>query len=272
MKKHNILIGSDPEVFMYRLGKAKSAHGVIPGTKDNPYPVKDGAVQVDGMALEFNINPAATKKEFVSNLKSVMGTLNTMIPKGHELKATPTAHFSAYYMRKQPAEAKELGCDPDFNAYKDGEANPRPNGKVNFRTGAGHVHIGWTNNQDINHPDHIEACCILTRELDYYLGLGSMLFDPDTQRRELYGKAGAFRPKPYGCEYRVLSNAWLNDERLMGWVYNRVHQAWDNLMKGKRAYVDYGSIAASCLAGNHRENYVRYYMERLNIPMPPVIK
>jgi hypothetical protein len=40
-------------------------------------------------------------------------------------------------------------------------------------------------------------------------------------RRELYGKAGAFRPKPYGVEYRVLSNRWLNSEALIRWVYNQ---------------------------------------------------
>ncbi len=41
------------------------------------------------------------------------------------------------------------------------------------------------------------------------------MYDKDTERRGMYGKAGAFRPKPYGVEYRTLSNAWLsNDERI----------------------------------------------------------
>ncbi len=39
---------------------------VIPDTaKEKPFPVTNGAVQVDGMALEYNIDPASTVEEFV---------------------------------------------------------------------------------------------------------------------------------------------------------------------------------------------------------------
>ena len=55
-----ILVGCDPEVFVAKGGKFISAHGMIPGTKKAPHKVERGAVQVDGMALEFNIDPAAS--------------------------------------------------------------------------------------------------------------------------------------------------------------------------------------------------------------------
>lgn len=273
MKKHNILIGSDPELFMVRGKKPRSAHGVIPGTKENPHPVDNGAVQVDGMALEFNINPAETEDEFVGNLNSVMATLGNMIPKGHKLEALPTAHFSNWYMKRQPKEAKELGCEPDFNAWEGGAVNPRPNADVNFRTGAGHIHIGWTKDQDINHPDHIEACCILTRELDVFLGMASLLYDKDAERRTLYGAAGAFRPKPYGCEYRVLSNAWLKDERLMRWVFNQVHHCWNRLMAGKRlANGEIGRIARRELGQAKPDlNNIKWLMEWQGVTPPPKV-
>ncbi len=51
----NFTIGADPEIFLRRRGKAFSAHGVIPGTKKEPHNVEKGAVQVDGMAVEFNV-------------------------------------------------------------------------------------------------------------------------------------------------------------------------------------------------------------------------
>jgi hypothetical protein len=58
-----------------------------------------------------------------------------------------------------------------------------------------------------------------------FLGLWSVIRDPDTKRRELYGKAGAFRFKPYGVEYRVLSNFWLHTPDRMEYVWHLVRGA-----------------------------------------------
>ncbi len=55
-----MLIGADPEVFL-KVGKKNiSSHGLINGDKKNPLKVDKGAVQIDGTALEFNIDPAST--------------------------------------------------------------------------------------------------------------------------------------------------------------------------------------------------------------------
>lgn len=230
----NILVGADPELFMKRKGKFVSAHGMVEGNKENPFPVLHGAVQVDGMALEFNIDPAKNEKEFLRNLHAVMAQLKDMVP-DHEVLAVPTAKFTPAYMKKQPPEALELGCEPDYNAYT-GLENDRPNGNVDFRTGAGHIHIGWTEGVDPHQPTHFEACRILTQQLDVMLGVPSLLWDRDNKRRKLYGQAGAFRPKPYGCEYRVLSNAWLKDDTLMKFVYKTVQQAFKHLVDHDRYY------------------------------------
>lgn len=233
----NILVGADPEVFVRKAGRKQfqSAHGLVRGDKKNPQKVDRGAVQVDGMALEFNIDPAKNEREFIENITGVMKIMGGMVP-DYELVPVPVANFTAALMAKQPKEALELGCEPDFCAWKDGEANPRPNGAVNFRTGAGHVHIGWTDGVDVGDPGHMEACIMATKQLDYYLGLGSLVYDEDTKRRTMYGAAGAFRPKPYGVEYRVLSNAWLQSEELMGWVYRTTIKAISDLFDGKVAY------------------------------------
>lgn len=237
MKEIALKIGADPEVFVQQGGKFVSAHGLVQGTKDEPFKVKRGAVQVDGMALEFNIDPAESEKEFKRNIKTVMGILDKMVP-DHDLHPVPTATFGKEYMATQPEEALELGCDPDFNAWNEGKENPRPNGDADFRTGAGHIHIGWTDGVDITHPEHLEACITVIKQLDWSLGMLSTVYDRDEKRRKLYGDWGAFRPKPYGVEYRVLSNAWLKDPKLVAWVYRTVNKAIQDLYNGKHQYLE----------------------------------
>lgn len=266
-----ILVGADPEVFMFKDGKPISAHGMIKGNKHDPYPVKDGAVQVDGMALEFNIDPADTAEKFAHNIQSVMKTLGSMVP-GYELLAVPVAEFGFEYIKSQPQEALELGCDPDYNAWKDGAINPRPDGDSTFRTGAGHVHIGWTKDADVYDGSHIEAGIMLTKQLDFYLGLPSLLYDDDDKRRTMYGAAGAFRPKSYGVEYRVLSNAWLKDSKLMEWVFNNTVLATENLMKGNRAYEVFPEAVKMISYKKKNKNHIKEYLKILNIPCPPELK
>lgn len=265
----NILIGADPELFLKKDGEIVSAYGVIPGTKKQPYRVDEGAVQVDGMALEFNIDPCSTADEFVRRIAKVKSILGEMA--GGEMLAIPVAEFDEEYIKAQPEEAKELGCDPDYNAYT-GVQNTIPDATFNFRTGSGHVHIGWTEGEDPMHPDHFEACQMLTKQLDCCLGIASLLWDKDKRRRNLYGKAGAFRPKPYGVEYRVLSNAWLNDDKLAHWIFNTANKAFNDLVEGKQYWKsDYVHNPLEVLRGrygNLSENYIKEALRCFDISMP----
>jgi len=217
-----ILIGCDPEVFVHNpaSGTFISGHGLVPGDKYNPFAVPYGAVQVDGCALEFNTDPADNADQFVHNVFAVFNQLKSMTP-GYELTAIPAVEFEKKYWRSAvPEIAKELGCEPDFCGWT-GRTNKRPNGVGALRTGSGHVHIGWGSDFDPTiGGEHYELCCEIAKQMDYYLGMYSVLWDPDPTRRTLYGKAGAFRPKSYGIEYRVMSNAWLNNPLLARWIFN----------------------------------------------------
>lgn len=226
------LLGADPEVFVKKAGVLVSGFGLIAGTKKEPFPVERGAVQVDGMALEFNIAPASNCKEFCLNIQTVMAQLQAMVP-DHEIAIQAVADFGHEYMATQPEEARELGCDPDYNAYT-GVANERPDGDRPFRTAAGHVHVGWTNGAVCDGAHHMD-CQMVIKQLDYYLGVPSLLLDGDDRRRELYGKAGAYRAKPYGAEYRVLSNFWLRSPELIEWVYKQTMLAMNALDNGNIA-------------------------------------
>lgn len=219
----NILIGADPEIFVKdKSGNLLSAYNMIPGSKKNPHKVEKGAVQVDGMALEFNIDPADTEQAFVDNINYVMQQMKAMIP--HEFFISPVAHFGHDMLKAQPAEALELGCDPDYNGWTL-RPNPKPNGDRPFRTAAGHVHVGWDDMRNVKSNDTFVEAAAVAKQLDFYLGLPSLIIDPDPTRRELYGQAGSFRNKPYGMEYRVLSNFWLKSPVLQGWVFRATRRA-----------------------------------------------
>lgn len=229
----DITIGADPELFVKsNSGQLVSAWNLIPGTKANPHPVKHGAVQVDGMALEFNINPADKEATFIRNINHVLEQMRAMIE--HDFYISPVAHFGADYIKAQPPEALELGCDPDFNGWTK-EVNVKPNVDAPFRTASGHVHIGYG---DDSFPLAAAVAC----QLDYYLGLPSLLVDSDPIRRELYGKAGCFRPKSYGVEYRVLSNFWLLSKDRMAWVFRNAKKAVVDMLENKIYLPRHGDI------------------------------
>jgi hypothetical protein len=226
-------IGADPELFLQNeKGEFVSAHDILPGNKYDPHEVVSGAVQVDGTAAEFNINPAKSAQEFVDNIKDVIDQMAEMVTAkvpGLTLVASPVAEYTPAYFSKLPRMATRMGCDPDFNAWLGGIKNHPPSGKAKFRTGGGHIHLGWTSG--ISHTDvsHFNDCIEMTKQLDAALFIPSLLWDDNNKRRELYGKAGAFRAKHYGVEYRPLSNAWVADPALCEWVFAAAHEAWHML-------------------------------------------
>lgn len=222
-----LLLGADPELFVKTKIGLISGHVFECGTKEKPMAVNSGFVQVDGMALEFNVTPAATRNDFVKNTLSVLHDLEKIVKQKMpeaSLEIIPVADFGADYIKQVPIEVSVLGCNPDYNAYTKGE-NPAPNGELPFRTASGHIHIGFTDKADLNDPGHLENCYALVQEMDYMIGLPSLLWDRDNRRRELYGKAGAFRPKSYGLEYRVASNVWIKTTKTIEFVYDRTKTA-----------------------------------------------
>jgi len=232
IENREFLIGADPELFITRKSELKkekkffwTAHGVYPGSKYDPFPVKGGAIQVDGCAVEFNINPSKTYKQFYGNIRSVLKEIKKRTPKDMVLCANPEANFEEEYFSKEvPEEAKELGCDPDWNAYTE-NINASPSTEEPFRTGAGHIHIGFGKNLDINDPTFMEGCFHIIKHMDACVGKPLRQEALDFKRGSLYGDFGAFRPKPYGVEYRTPSNYWLKSPEMIKWIWNATQEA-----------------------------------------------
>ncbi len=241
-----ISVGADPEFFVQCGRHFLSAHDFPFGTKKAPLKTEHGSVQVDGMALEVNMKPASSRDEFVTNLRSVRSDLEKMLydwePRA-KIVARPSVFFGRNKIGTLPPHAVLLGCDADYNAYT-GDKNSPPNSSLPFRTGAGHVHVSWTQDAKVN-GEYMRLCSSIAKELDYYLGLPSLLWDKDNRRRELYGKAGAFRPKPYGLEYRVLSNKWTASDKHVGWIFDATVRAVQRVFNASEQRLSdrYGQLA-----------------------------
>jgi hypothetical protein len=155
-------------------------------------------------------------------------------------------------MKNQPPEALELGCDPNYNAWTMA-VNDKPNGDRPMRTASGHIHIGWTDGANVQDANHFGRCANAIKQMDFFLGLGSLFYDADKERREMYGKSGCFRPKPYGVEYRTLSNRWLSDEKIMRWVYRNAVKGMQELINGNSLVDKFGDIQHIINSSNRKE-------------------
>lgn len=222
--KPGFTFGCDPEGFLFdkKTGKPVPAVGIVKGTKWEPFKVDKGATQVDGMAAEFNILPAATYEEWENNIATVISQLEAQLPDSLELRWVPSVEFDPAVFDPAPDTAKELGCMPDIDAWTGG-TNPPPE-MVNpyVRCAGGHLHFGFTSGEDLSDLQHLLNCQDVAKQADWLLGGWSYYHDEDTVRRQLYGKMGAIRYKDYGVEYRVLSNFWVPNKALRLEVWNRM--------------------------------------------------
>ena len=138
--------------------------------------------------------------------------------------------FDEKFLEDVPDFNKVLGCQADFNGWTMGEITP-PDQDVMMRTAGGHIHIGGFFSKDPFNPQHFMKSAKLARILDETLGVYSILWDDDDQRRKMYGRAGSFRPKEYGMEYRTLSNKWLFNPNLVRFVYDSVKEALSKMFE-----------------------------------------
>lgn len=217
-----LTLGCDPEIFLEdATASLVSSIGIVGGSKYNPKPLPLGpgfAVQEDNVALEFNIPPARNSKEYVEYIRAARTYLQgEMYSLGLSFSKLSAATWPENQL--QHPDAQQFGCTPDFDAWRNGRRNPRPRAtNKNLRSCGGHVHVG-TNFQNRNE--------ILTfvKYMDLFLGVPSVLLDPGDLRKQLYGRAGAFRYTTYGVEYRVLSNYWIFEDALVSWVWSQTEKA-----------------------------------------------
>lgn len=258
-----LYIGADPEMFIKSraTGLPVSAHDIVPGTKAVPYRIHPNVqVQADGTAVEFNINPIVydgqrtlenAASDFDSRIYWAIEDIKYLYLEGRNLRINETevVQYASDYFQALPESAKELGCEPDYNAYL-GRMNILniPKDKPTMRTAAGHIHIGWIPPErhinNIYNKEHINDCRIIIANLDNMLRYTQPPRERDSIRRQLYGDYGAFRPKKYGVEWRTPSNFWL-------WHANNRYRMFKNVVRCTLYTFEHGLFKNVKLPDNH---------------------
>ncbi len=219
MKYENVTIGGDFEYFLAdRTGRPFPSCGLIGGSKEQPREMGEPGYLIteDNVMVEYNIPPVKTADDFAKVVTHGFDLTCNFLPPSLVPVIKATMEFDPVILTSIP-QAMQFGCMPDFNAW-DVTKNPRPNSNVNFRSAAGHIHIGYDN-------PNVDASVDLIRAADVFAGLPSVWEDEDRTRRTLYGKAGACRFKEYGCEHRVLGNYWIGSRKTAKAIFNRYQQA-----------------------------------------------
>lgn len=240
MENLQVTKGCDPELFFIDdAGKYVSSIGKIGGSKDFPRDIGNGcAVQEDNVSVEFNTPPCKTADDFVKSIKYNLDYIQQEAQRlGLKLAIVPSAVFEADQL-EHPA-AQEFGCEPDYNAWNGGQMNPRPSAdNGGLRSAGGHIHIEIKDGLDI-----LEV----VKAMDWFVGCQMITFDNDRDRRRLYGKPGSFRKKPYGVEYRTASNAWIQDEGTIRWVWEQTDKAVDWVRAGNKFTDEQGELIQKCI-------------------------
>jgi hypothetical protein len=244
-------LGCDPETFLVdKNGKPISAIGYIKADKWNPMQIPDMpkgfTLQEDNVSLEYGIPPAASAQEFIGSINAVMQKSLDYLP---ELSFSKLSCIIFPEDQMEHPLAHIFGCEPDFDAWADKE-NRKPEPPHPFmRSAGGHIHVETEKDGKS-----------VVRLMDLFLGVPSVLMDTGEDRKKLYGKAGAHRIKPYGVEYRTLSNFWIFSDRLIQW-------AWDNTQRAVESELDvsvYADRILQAINGNDKE-VAKQLVEEFNL-------
>ena len=311
-------VGADPEMFVQNGdGTVVPVCGKIGGTKEQPWIINnlvdavygverieprrrglliaereveapapqnrhgDYAVQEDNVMLEFNI-PAYTRSDyFTTAIGKAMNVIeaNILGPKQLFPKIEVMNVFKAEDIAEFP-QALQIGCLPDFNAYgEEGARERQPFSAMHFgnnRFCGGHIHVQYNSK---NVPKHI-----FVQYMDLFVCLPFLKHDRQKLRRQFYGQPGIYREKPYGIEYRTLSNFWLKqafrDSGNLGMMIENVfylaRYANENPEILSKAYskIDWGDVQQAIKSENQKlaHEIISFAQENLHLSMHEAFK
>lgn len=234
-------IGGDPEFFIVAPGSViMNADRYLPG-KEAPIVLKNGRdgqisrIYFDGIQGEIAVAWDTCRDALVTIMSQCLSTLVNKIPSDHTLSMSPCVTVTKQILKVADPEARRFGCMPDFNAYTLTVNTPEMDAsKHMYRYAGGHLHLGLSNTHTkcqkelalLREDGHID----LIKWLDLMVSIPTFFLNNDEAakiRRTKYGKAGCFRPTPYGVEYRTPSAWWLKSPLTMSLIYGFARMAWE---------------------------------------------
>ena len=215
--------GCDPEVFLRKGKKIIGSELIVPpnglspmnsGAYADSRPAKEGVTR-DGVQAEIHIHPGSCRANFSNYVWHGLKVLRRKaLEQGADIDLNQLVTISEGELSKLSDDSKVVGCAPSNSIYND--KTPDIDGSVyRKRSAGGHIHIAFTT-KDVEDVNAARQRCVAM--LDVFVGNSAVLLDRSRgakERRRFYGRAGEFRAKGYGLEYRTLSNFWLHSPHLV---------------------------------------------------------
>lgn len=221
-----MIIGSDPEFFLFN-GKNPIPSVHVLGQSDAPIIIDGVVFYVDNAAVETNIDPSSTVSELISNIKKCVDVIGEFVDThGAKISYLPYVEFSERYIAEPTLHI--FGCLPDYCSHTMSKNEICSLPTLGRSTG-GHIHI---NLEDTSKEAVINQVMLL----DLYVGVSMAVAEGKVglKRRSTYGKAGCFRYKDYGLEYRTPSSMWLKNNDSIKDTWSMVERAIRMAGEGQR--------------------------------------
>lgn len=214
--------GSDPELFFVREGV------MIPSTSVLTHDTSQ--VTRDGFQLELHPRPQRCRQVASSGLKQcIIEARDYAVRNNLKLSYNLSYTVDNEVWNATDDKTKRFGCHPTENVHEP-EMERGDGLNERFRAGGGHLHVG-----QLTLKERKDLPTIVTL-FDIVVGNTLVLLDRDpanVTRRINYGRAGEYRAKKYGVEYRVPSNFWLKHYVLFSLANGLIRNAITHYRNGQ---------------------------------------
>ena len=195
-------IGIEVELAVFKLRRPVVCD-FLPYTKEAPLEQGGTLYHKDASMFEIAMRPCTDGRGLDDAYVEAIEQAMSMLPEGMAFDLVPAVEYSDEELANDPY-ASVLGCGASENLYA-GYVNMPEAYPDNVRYAGMHINIQGEGRLS---PHRVAA-------LDATLGLKSVRdWEQDyraaiQRRRTVYGRAGEFRRKPFGIEYRTLpASAW----------------------------------------------------------------